>query len=175
MGMDSRDIKAFSQGLMADTQQVFAEQLRWVVETLTHHPELRRLLDKQDISLEEKKKLLDDVMKDHIDAQVYNMVLMLGASGRLQLIESVQREFEEMANTRNEQVTGSVRTAFPLSDEMMEQIESRFSALAGKNINLVFHLDPALIGGIVVTIGDRVYDGSVLHYLHNMKEHMLKD
>ena len=175
MGMDPRDIKAFSKGLLHDTQQVFAEQLKWVMNVLNHHPELRRVLDQQDISLEEKKKLLDDVMKDQIDAQVYSMVLMLGTSGRLHLLESVQQEFENMVKDREEHVTGSVRTAFPMSDEAMDRIESHFSALAGKNINLVFHVDPVLIGGMVVTIGDRVYDGSVLNYLHNMKEHILKD
>lgn len=173
--MDPRDIKAFSSGLMHDTQEVFAEQLKWVMGVLNHHPEFRSILDKKDVSLEEKKKLLDDVLKDKIDAQVYNMVLMLGSSGRLHLLESVQQEFENMVKDRDEHLTGSVRTAFPMSDEMMDRIESHFSAIAGSNLNLVFHVDQSLIGGMVVTIGDRVYDGSVLNYLHDMKEHILKD
>jgi len=175
MEMDPRDIKAFSGGLMHDTQQVFAEQLKWVMGILNHHPEFRSILDKKDVSLDEKKKLLDDVMKDKIDAQVYNMVLMLGASGRLHMLESVQQELENMVKDREEHLTGSVRTAFPMSDEMMERIESHFSAMVGSHLNLVFHVDPSLIGGMVVTIGDRVYDGSVLNYLHDMKAHILKD
>lgn len=175
MEFDGRDIKAFSNGLMHDTQQVFAEQLKWVMSILNHHPEFRSILDKKDVSLEEKKKMLDDVMKDHIDAQVYSMVLMLGTSGRLHLLESVQQEFENMVKSREEHLTGSVRTAFPLSDEVMEKIESHFSAMVGSNLNLVFHVDPVLIGGMVVTIGDRVYDGSVQRALHDIKEHILKD
>ena len=175
MGMDPRDIKAFSSGLMHDTQEVFAEQLKWVMGVLNHHPEFRSILDKKDVSLEEKKKLLDDVLKDKIDAQVYNMVLMLGSSGRLHLLESVQQEFENMVKDREEHLTGSVRTAFPMSDEMMDRIESHFSAIVGSNLNLVFHVEPSLIGGMVVTIGDRGYDGSVRNYLHDMKEHILKD
>lgn len=175
MEMDPRDIKAFSNGLLHDTQRVFAEQLKWVMGVLNHHPEFRRVLEQQDISLEEKKKLLDDVMRDHIDAQVYSMVLMLGATGRLHLLESVQKEFENMVKSREEQLSGSARTAFPLSDERMAQIESHFSALAGKPISLVFHVDPSLIGGMVVTIGDRVYDSSIVNDLNRMKEHILKD
>jgi|GEM_PF-2088102 len=175
MDMEPRDIRAFSSGLMHDTQQVFAEQLKWVMGILNHHPEFRSILDKKDVSLDEKKKLLDDVMKDKIDAQVYNMVLMLGSSGRLHLLENVQQELENMVKDREEHLTGSVRTAFPMSDEMMERIESHFSAMVGSSLNLVYHVDPSLIGGMVVTIGDRVYDGSVLRNLHDMKEHILKD
>jgi len=70
--------------------------------------------------------------------------------------------------------TGILRSAFPLDDATVAQIEKRFSDFLGKNVKLNLQVDPEIIGGIIVAIGDRIYDGSLKGQLSRVKEHLLK-
>lgn len=70
---------------------------------------------------------------------------------------------------------GKVETAFPIDEAMIRKLETHFSAMLNKQVSLPPVLEPSVIGGIIVTIGDRVYDGSVRGQLNKLKEHILSD
>jgi len=68
---------------------------------------------------------------------------------------------------------GTLWSAFPLDEASVAQIEERFSAFLGKKIKLTLKADPEIIGGIIVVVGDKIYDGSVKGQLNRMREHLL--
>lgn len=69
--------------------------------------------------------------------------------------------------------TGTLWSAFPLDDATVAQIENRFADFLGRKVKLNLKVDPEIIGGIIVAIGDRIYDGSIKGQLNRMKEHLL--
>ncbi len=69
--------------------------------------------------------------------------------------------------------TGTLWSAFPLDEAIIAQIEERFSAFLGKKVKLILKVEPEIIGGIIVAIGDRIYDGSLKGQLNKMREHLL--
>jgi len=72
-------------------------------------------------------------------------------------------------------VPGNVLSAFPLSDDMKERLENHFSSIIHERVKLTFRTDPSIIGGIIVTIGHKVYDGSIRSQLNRLKEYVLQD
>jgi len=69
--------------------------------------------------------------------------------------------------------TGTLWSAFPLDEATVAQIEERFSKFLGKKLKLHLKVEPEIIGGIIVSIGDRIYDGSLKGQLSRIKEHLL--
>ena len=69
--------------------------------------------------------------------------------------------------------TGTLWSAFPLDEAIIAQIEERFSTFLGKKVKLTLKVEPEIIGGIIVAIGDRIYDGSLKGQLNRMREHLL--
>ncbi|NLO81868.1 MAG: F0F1 ATP synthase subunit alpha [Clostridiales bacterium] len=69
--------------------------------------------------------------------------------------------------------TGIIWSAYPLEQSVISQIENRFSDLLGKRIKFDVRIKPEIIGGIIVTIGDKEYDGSIYGQLNRMKSHLL--
>jgi len=64
----------------------------------------------------------------------------------------------------------SVGTAFPLSDGLVAEIKKTMEGLTKKQVEMVIEEDPLLLGGIVVKIGDTLYDGSVKAQLNKIRE-----
>ena len=69
--------------------------------------------------------------------------------------------------------TGVLWSAYPLEQDVIAQIEDKFSELLGRRVKLDVKIKPEIIGGIIVTIGDKEYDGSVYGQLNRMKNHLL--
>ncbi|NLM74367.1 MAG: F0F1 ATP synthase subunit alpha [Clostridiaceae bacterium] len=69
--------------------------------------------------------------------------------------------------------TGVLWSAYPLEQDEIVQIENKFSELYGKKVKLDLKVKPEIIGGIIVSIGDKVYDGSIFGQLSRMKSHLL--
>jgi F-type H+-transporting ATPase subunit delta len=64
----------------------------------------------------------------------------------------------------------NVKTAFPLSNDLAAQIKKIMEGLTKKEVEMVIEQDPSLIGGIVVKVGDTLYDGSVKAQLNKIRE-----
>jgi F-type H+-transporting ATPase subunit delta len=77
---------------------------------------------------------------------------------------SLQRLVELTAARRDRQVA-YVRVAAPLTDEQEERLSTRLSGLYGRQISLKVTVDPKIIGGATVQVGDDLYDGSVARRL----------
>ena len=62
-----------------------------------------------------------------------------------------------------------MKTAFPLSDEMQDYIRSNLEKITGRQVEVTVEEDPGLLGGIVIGVGDTLYDGSIKNQLNNMR------
>ena len=86
---------------------------------------------------------------------------------------SLQRLVELTAERRDRQVA-YVRVAAPLTDEQEERLSTRLSGLYGRQISLKVTVDPAIIGGATVQVGDDLYDGSVARRLDQARTALTK-
>jgi len=93
--------------------------------------------------------------------------------GRQGLLGAISREYQQLADVKFNRVHAGVTLARPGDAEFREAIRRRLSAALGKDVVAHFHENPALLGGVLVRVGDRVMDGSLRRKLKQLRRQML--
>lgn len=143
-------------------------------ETLKNSRELQEILGNPAIPLETKLKVLDAIApRIGMVPQVRNFVAVILQNDRIHALDAIAREYRKEMKLRlhiQEAVVSSVRE---LSSEEKARIEAKASELAGVKVSAVFRRDPALLGGVLLRIGDKVYDGSLRGRLEELREKLI--
>jgi F-type H+-transporting ATPase subunit delta len=99
-----------------------------------------------------------------------NFLKVVSRHGRLDCLKAVNRAAHEMYNEMRNRVAVFVRTAAPVTPELLEQIAQRLRTALKRDVEMHASVDPSLIGGLVVRVGDTVYDGSVTNRLRRLRD-----
>ena len=100
---------------------------------------------------------------------VRNLILLLVRRGRIEQLPRVAAEFARRDDERNGLTHATATSAAPLGAEEVRAITARLEQLTGARVALETNVDPAILGGIVVRIGDRLIDGSVRGRLERLR------
>jgi F-type H+-transporting ATPase subunit delta len=141
-----------------------------VADVLQRLPKLDAVLQSPRIEHEEKVTILDSAFKGRMSKELLNFLKVVSRHGRLELLRAIQRAFQKLYNERAGRVEVLVQTAEPLSEELRSLIANRLRASLGREPVLNVQIEPELIGGVVIRIGDTVYDGSVARQLVRLRE-----
>jgi F-type H+-transporting ATPase subunit delta len=107
-----------------------------------------------------------------VSALTRNFLGVLAANRRLAKLPEVARAFAEIAAAGRGELTARVTTAHPLDDGQRAQLAAKLKAREGREVKLDASVDPAILGGIVVTIGSRRIDGSLRTRLNSLAQAM---
>ncbi len=133
------------------------------------NPEFVDFLSHPLIASEDKKKTLQTVFGGHVSPTTLNILYVLIDNGRADLIKQIGDEYVQLANEARNIVNAIVKSAVELNEEQLASVAAQFSKLTGKNVRVQSIIDPSILGGIIVRIGDRVYDGSIKSKLDRFK------
>ena len=122
------------------------------------------------VSPEDKKKLLRSELGASLGATALRFLELLIEKKRYDLFALIAADYAVRAAAQSGIARAGVRTARPLSAEAQKALSARLKSFTGKDIELDVKEDPALIGGIVVKIGDWVLDSSLRGQLRRMRE-----
>lgn len=152
---------------------VFFEEVKGLKQVLAENPELLRFLGHPDIELSEKVAVVENVFHNRISAEIVGLMRVVVTKGRASWLMSILDYF--IAKTKEFKKIGvaSVTSAAELSDVQKKKIvEKLLSSTSYKEFEMNYKVDPELIGGVVIRIGDRVVDGSVRNKLANLKKEL---
>ncbi|QGP91762.1 ATP synthase subunit delta [Neomoorella glycerini] len=149
----------------------FAAALERVGQALAENPELRRVLYHQLIPVREKQRLMDTLFPD-VDPLLKNFFHLVLAKGRERALPEMAAQFRRLVDRENRVLPVEVQAAAPLSEEVTATLKERLAHITGQNIRLQTALDPALLGGMVIRLGDRVLDASLKKKLELLGEHL---
>ena len=144
-----------------------------VAEVLVPFPQLERILASGQVSHEEKAGILDRVLAGRASRTMLNFLKVVSRHGRLDCLRPIHRQARELYDTMRGRVLVQVTTAVPVDDALVERIVRGIRPLLDGEAVLQRAVDPKLIGGIVVRVGDTVYDGSVATQLKNVRQQMI--
>jgi len=130
--------------------------------------ELRRLVEHPAVPFAEKEKVLRRVVTG-VTAEPLSLALLMIRRGRPGAIDAMVDRFAELVRRERGISLAEVRTALPLDDEQRNAISERLRTLTGDRIEMNEVVDDALIGGVSVRIGDRLYDASVRSRLERLR------
>ncbi|WP_045876203.1 F0F1 ATP synthase subunit delta [Pseudofrankia sp. DC12] len=132
---------------------------------LDRNPQLSLALTDPAAPASAKDGLVERLLADKANAVTVRLAKQAVADREFGDLSRRLEEFSRIAAGRRNRVVGVVRTAVPLSDDQFARLRSALSRYFGREIQLQADLDPAVLGGVVVRVGDEVVDGSVLRRL----------
>lgn len=132
--------------------------------------ELERLFASPVIPSAKKEAVLTQLFSDRVDPLLLRLMRLLVEKGREELLPSVIRAYGQLRDERLGVVEAHVRTALPLGPDEAEALKAALERTTGQKVRLRLEVEPSLIGGLVVRVGDTVYDGSARHQLESLRE-----
>jgi F-type H+-transporting ATPase subunit delta len=124
-------------------------------------PEVMRLLSNPAIPAASRIEVLARLLGDDVRGAPHNLLALLVRRGRFEQLPAVSREFRRLHLRREGIVEATVTTASALRTADVEALRQRLETLTGKRVELQPLIDPELLGGVSVRIGDHLIDGSV--------------
>ena len=135
-------------------------------------PGLAELLNNPSLSIEQRQAVLQDIKVPQLGQEGMNLAKLLIAGHRVHAIDGIAEEFEELADTAAGRVRARVTAAVELSGSDISRIERDLSGKLGKDVQLQVEVDPAIIGGLVLQVGDRLIDASVATRLQQLRRRL---
>jgi F-type H+-transporting ATPase subunit delta len=136
---------------------------------------LRRVMDNPSIPGEQKRAVLDAVIKKIGGSRpVRNFIAVLTDHRRLPLFSEIVKQVERELDDRMGFADAQVTSARPLSDPEKRLLESEIAKLTGKRVRARYGQNSSLLGGAVVQVGSTIYDGSVNGQLERIREQLVE-
>lgn len=157
----------------SNTEDLVQELKSIVSGVLDRFPKLEEVLKSSLVSPEQKEALLDRVFGKAASTQVTNFLKVLSRHGRLELLRPIARQADKLFTEMSGIADVDIRVAAELDDDIRKTIEARVEKAIGMKPRCHVTVDPDLIAGIVVRVGDRVFDGSLLTHLENARRDMI--
>ena len=120
------------------------------------------------VPLEEREAAIEEALA-RSPAQVRNLALLLLRRNRLELLPRVAAEYKRLYDRREGITPATVTSAATLHKAEVTAITERLTMLTGGRVEIDFRVDPALLGGVVVRLGDQLLDGSVRGRLERLR------
>ena len=156
------------------TESLLADLDSLLADVLDRFPEFDDVLTSRLISLEEKVGILDRTLGPQAAPLLLDFLKVVSRHGRLDCLRAIRRRAHELHDRMRGRVRVRVTTATPLSSELAGRIVGNLRRLLGGEPIVEQVVDPDLIGGVVVRVGDTVYDASIASQLETVRQRMIQ-
>lgn len=124
----------------------------------------------------DKKAVVETILDQiSISPLTANFLKLLVDKRRIDIISDIEGCYRELTDNALRKVRVTVKTAFPLTGESLDRLRAGLEGLTGKTVEMTVLEDSALIGGIVVRVGDKLYDGSIRTQLNNIRNLLVEE
>jgi F-type H+-transporting ATPase subunit delta len=155
-----------ADGMLGDLEALLGQ-------LLGPHPEFRELLTSGAVPRTAKGQLIERAFRGKTDDLFVNFLQVLNRNNRLGLLPAIYRSYRDLADRRHNRVRVKVRSAVPLTDPEQDRLRRQLHAQLHQDPVLEPAVDPDLLGGLVVQVGDQVYDSSVRTRLETVRNQLL--
>jgi F-type H+-transporting ATPase subunit delta len=145
-----------------------------VHDVLDSFPDLEATLSSALLSPEQKEQVLDRIFGGRATPLFVNFLKVLSAHGRLGILRAVARAAAKLFNRQSGRVEVELSVAYPLDDGLRTEVTDALRASLGAEPVVSLQVDPALVAGFVVKVGDTVYDGSVRTRFERARKAMIE-
>ncbi len=142
-------------------------------EILRDHPDFSRIMAHPHIHTAEKQALLEAVFSGRAEENMLGFLHLITEKGHFQQLPGILDRYEERYRAFHGIGIARIVSAVPLTKDQKEKVEKKLAETTGyRQILPEYQVDPALIGGVVIRIGDRVVDGSIQNKLNRLTKEL---
>lgn len=157
-----------SLAIEKNKDEVVGRDMNLIAETIKGHKDLDLALKNSIVKAEDKKAILTKVFAD-VDPMTSQLFQVLLDNNRIDKVEEVASQYVSMYDDYLGKEHAVVTTAFPLTDELELKVLTKIKELTNKAVELENVVDPSIIGGFILRIGDKQYNASVADKLNKLK------
>jgi len=155
-------IKAAGGDAPSNNANEAVAELRAVVdEIINQHPQFSQALQSAFLSHDERVAMIDRVLGGRVDGVVLNTLKVMSAHNRLGLLRTVARQAEDLNDRNNGRLQVAVESAAELGDDLLNELKAMLGSKLGIEPVVRSSVDPDMIAGVKIRVGDTVYDGSL--------------
>jgi F-type H+-transporting ATPase subunit delta len=164
----------FELATESGTLETVVTEIANIADAYEGNKELARALDNPLVALDAKRAILRDLADGmKVSAITKHTLLLLGDRRRANALSAVARSLAELADKKKGIVRAEVTSAVNLPDAYYDRLKTQLERVTGKKITIDRRIDPAILGGVVARIGDRIFDGSLQSRLSEVRQHLL--
>ncbi len=156
----------------AENRDGFGGMIRDVANAITSDATVHRFLESPRVSYEDKNEILSKAFGDRVPRVFLRFIQTVVHNRRQMLIPVIATEYSNLLESAEGRVHADVTVAMPVDDAEVENIAAQLSRALGKTVVPHVTVDKAIMGGVVVRIGDTVMDGSVRRRLNKLATRM---
>jgi F-type H+-transporting ATPase subunit delta len=162
----------FELALETDMIDKILVEYEFVKNSIDNNPDFYEILISPKIAIEEKKKIVETTYGAHISTELINFFKILMDKKRSQVIREVYDDFKILVDEHKGYVVAKVESVIPLEAKEIKNLEEKLNTLTGKTVTVNNVINPDIMGGLVVNVGDKIIDGSVKRKLDSMKHEL---
>jgi F-type H+-transporting ATPase subunit delta len=156
----------------ADNQEGFGTMIRDVATAMQQNATLRQFLESPRVSAADKNKVLSKAYADRVPRLFLRFLQKLVENRRQMLIPEIAAEYANLLDNAEGRVHAEVTVAKAISEQDVQALVASLSKSVGKTVVPQIIVNPAILGGAVVKMGDTVIDGSVRRKLGRLAQRM---
>jgi F-type H+-transporting ATPase subunit delta len=147
----------------------YYRELRLFAVVMEDNKNFRELLSNPVYDRGDKEKVVDRVLqKLDLSLPTANFIRLLVKKRRIASLTDIEESYRKLMDDALGISRVQVRTAFPMTSELAASLQRGLESLTGKKVEMQIDEDASLLGGVVVRVGDKLYDGSIKVQLNNM-------
>lgn len=154
--------------------EVVHNDIEYFIEA-TKNRDLYLMLKSPIINATKKQQALNAVFGTKMSKTTLAFLDICTRKGREKFLPEIAAAFNDQYNLYNKISTATIITATPLDAAAKEQIKAKLlgSDITMDKVDILTEVDPTIIGGFVIKIGDKLYDASIAHQLEEMKKDLI--
>ncbi|HCX65045.1 MAG TPA: hypothetical protein DHN33_07535 [Eubacteriaceae bacterium] len=155
-----------------DKVDAYYQQMTMINGQLKENEDFFEILLLPSVEVKEKKEMLRKVFEPTLDREILQFLILLLDKRRFIDFELIYLEFKTLFLEENKQLEATIVSVLPLEEKEINQLKKNLESRYQKTITIENKIDPALIGGVVVYVGEQVIDGSVKRKLTTMRNEL---
>lgn len=156
-----------------DKLDTIRDQLGEFADAVDGSRDLQVFLFSPYLSTDEKKAGLRSAVRD-ADETLMNFLELLAEKHRMPAIFRIRRQFDDLWEAENRRLPVQVTSAVELDESTVKQIGDAIGEQTGQHIELTSEVDPDILGGIVLRVGNSVLDASIRHRLEQLRKQVAR-
>ena len=161
---------AIARGEMDTIDREFSEFAAY----LKTDADFRAFVTARVIDADQRRRSLDAIFAGRLSELLLNTLHVLNNKARLEIVAEVQKRYHELTLEQQAIVEVQVTAAEPLSDAMRTRLEQLMESRTGSAVRLSESIDPQILGGLIVRVGDEQVDASVARQLRRFQEALVE-
>ncbi|MDO4539563.1 MAG: ATP synthase F1 subunit delta, partial [Syntrophomonadaceae bacterium] len=150
----------------------YQSELEGIVRTIVETPNLKEYFEHLLIPVKDKKEVAQKIFASGVSQATMNFLCLIIDKRRDAYLEVICESFVGMADEARGIRKAELFAAFEVPAAEVEQLAQKLSAASGKQVQLQLKVDPALLGGVKIRIGDQIIDSTVAKKLEMLKREL---